>query len=200
MSSFNVQWPRFAVPRMGGCLHILNTHPIRPVSWIEHPAHHEKSRFKDKQVRFLGRPHLESDVFSMNRSTLDCCPVISLIALRPPAGYLTWPQVGWHRPFVIDWWYRWGLPQSQWIWGSRDRWELIFRRPLTVSLRSPVVRTVRGDCERLQVHTLWAGLPVHEAGGICNGPDLRWRLVITMKCICQLQSLKWLCGCSLWLL
>ena len=82
----------------------------------------------------------------------------SLVASGLSVGYATWTPTGWHHPLVTVWSkYGLGLPQSQWIVGSCDRWEFpIFghwQSPWTALIyngrQMPAVKAVQGDCERV---------------------------------------------------
>ena len=75
-----------------------------------------------------------------------------------PAGYETWPLIGWHHPFLTDWSKcRLGYPSvalhSGLMWPKGI--SIVVKRPLTVSLHSPkgrqkpAFRTVQGDCEKV---------------------------------------------------
>ena len=67
----------------------------------------------------------------------------SLLAIGlSSVGYETWPPIGWHHPFVIDWSeYRLGLPSAPLHYGLM--WPVgiptIFQIPVTVSLHCPNV-------------------------------------------------------------
>ena len=82
----------------------------------------------------------------------------SVAALGLWVAYETWPSIGWHHPFGINWFkYRLGLPTLQCIVGSCDWWEFPpFRRGhwqcpcrARTAGKLPTVRAVQGDCERV---------------------------------------------------
>ena len=51
---------------------------------------------------------------------------LSLVAVGMSIAYETWPPVGWHNLFIIDWSkYGLGLTQSYWIVGLCDQWEAV---------------------------------------------------------------------------
>ena len=63
----------------------------------------------------------------------------SLVAIGLSVGYETWPPIGWHHAFVIDWSkYRLGLPSAPLHYGLT--WPVgiltIFQTPVTVPLYS----------------------------------------------------------------
>ena len=97
----------------------------------------------------------------------------SLVAVGLSVRYETWPPIGCHHPVVIGSSkcnIRLGMPQSQSVLCSGDRWKFLpsfnaTDRGLTVSLHStnstkmPAVRAVQGDCE-----TVLSGRPIVAEG------------------------------------
>ena len=82
----------------------------------------------------------------------------SLVAIGLSVRYETWPPIGRHHPFVIDWSKdRSGLPSAPLHYGPT--WPVgiptVFETPVTVPLRCPngrqlrAVGAVQGDCEKV---------------------------------------------------
>ena len=99
--------------------------------------------------------HLRNTMCTGGRGLLH---IPSLMAIGLSVGYVTWPAIGWHHPFVIDWYKdRLGLPSSPLHYGFT--WPVgiptVIQTPVTVPLycpngrQLPAVRTVQGDCERV---------------------------------------------------
>ena len=75
----------------------------------------------------------------------------SLVALGLSVEYETWPPIGWHHHFVIAWfrYIGWDWLVSQYIVGSRDRWE--FLPFIKGHWQSPCIALTAGNCLPLRL-------------------------------------------------